>query len=55
MFTSVDKAWAALFGGVAFLAGHYLGFDIALGAGVYDSLAVAVTAFLTWLVPNKTA
>lgn len=53
MFTSVDKAWAALLGSGAFLGGYYLGFDLGLGDGIYATLGTLITTALTWAVPNK--
>ncbi len=53
MFTSVDKAWAALLSAGAFLGGHYVGIDLGLPEAVYGTLGTLITAALTWAVPNK--
>lgn len=53
MFTSFDKAIAALLGAVVYFAGVF-GVEVAwLTPEVIQNIAVAVTPFLVWLVPNK--
>jgi hypothetical protein len=57
MFTSVDKMIAAFVAsGVAMLvAGGYVSEEqgVNLGSILTTGIAAAVTAFVTWLVPNK--
>lgn len=53
MFTSLDKAWAALFGAVAFLGAKYFGWDVTLTPEFFTALSVAVPAILVYFVPNK--
>lgn len=54
MFTSFDKALAALFGAVVYFLGVF-GVEVAwLTPEVIQNIAVGFTPFLVWLIPNKT-
>lgn len=54
MFTSVDKALAALIGGVVFLLQQYAQVDLSwLSASTIEGFIPFLTAILVYLVPNK--
>lgn len=53
MFTSYDKAIAALIGPLLYLVSKLTGFDIEISEEVQIAIAGAISALLTWLVPNK--
>lgn len=54
MFTSIDKAIAAVLGGGLFLLAK-LGLDLPVDQGTLDAVGVLVTTLFVYLVPNKTA
>ena len=55
MFTSFDKALAALLGAAVYFAGMF-GLELAwLTPEVIQNIAVGVTPLVVWLVPNKVA
>jgi len=47
MFTTIDKAIAALLGGVAFLLNSYM------GIGIPEEVVAGLVPVLVWLVPNR--
>lgn len=53
MFTTIDKAIAAFISSLTFLAGALFGWDFNLGPELITAVGSVVTAFVTWLVPNK--
>lgn len=54
MFTSVDKALAALIGGLVFLLQQYAGFELGwLTAETIEGFIPFVTALLVYAVPNR--
>jgi hypothetical protein len=55
MFTSIDKALAALLMGVVAILDQLFGIDIGLGEDTVTAIAAALTPILVWLVPNKPA
>lgn len=53
MFTSMDKALAALLGVIVYFLGQF-GINLPwLTPELTSDIAVAVTPFVVWLVPNK--
>jgi len=55
MFTTIDKAIAAMIGGLGSFLMLKFGIDLSLSADTINMISVGVSTFLTWLVPNKTA
>lgn len=53
MFTSMDKAIAALIMGIVFLINNFTGFHFAVSPEVANGIAAALTPILVYLVPNK--
>lgn len=53
MFTSFDKALAALLGGFSFFVPELFGFEIPFAYGWEAGIAASLSGFLVWLVPNK--
>lgn len=53
MFTSVDKALAAILSGLAFVANSLWGWDLGLSPELYATLGALVSSLLVYLVPNK--
>lgn len=55
MFTTIDKALAALVMAVLYLLNTFLGIDLGWSAETINTIIAAVTPVLVWLVPNKPA
>lgn len=53
MFTSIDKAVAALIGGALTLAAMW-GLDVAAFEMYIGPVGTVLTAILTYIIPNKT-
>ncbi len=53
MFTSYDKAIAALIGPLLYLISKATGLEINLSEEMQVAIAGAISALLTWLIPNK--
>ena len=54
MFTTVDKALAALLGALVYLASALFGIEVGwLSTDMIQNLVTFVTPFLVYLVPNK--
>lgn len=53
MFTSMDKAIAAVLMGAGFVANRLWGWDIGLDESTYASIASVITGALVWAVPNN--
>lgn len=53
MFTSYDKAIAALIGPLLYLISKLTGLEIEVSEEVQIAIAGVISAVLTWLVPNK--
>lgn len=54
MFTSFDKALVALLGAAVYFLGLFGVEFIWLTPEVIQNIAVGITPFLVWLIPNKT-
>ncbi|MGD9742763.1 MAG: hypothetical protein AB7F08_10190 [Dongiaceae bacterium] len=55
MFTSIDKAIAAVLMALIFLANNLLGWNLGLGEDAVNAIAAVMTPLLIWLVPNRGA
>lgn len=55
MFTTVDKAIAAVLGGVITVLGMVFNVEIGLSPEVIGSLGSLLAGLLVWAVPNKEA
>jgi len=53
MFTSFDKALAAIVMGVIYLLNSVFGLNLGISADTVNTIIVAVTPLLVWLLPNK--
>jgi len=54
MFTSIDKAIAALIMAVVFLLNYFLGVNLGwLTQDTVATLVAALTPLIVWMVPNK--
>ena len=53
MFTSWDKAIAAVVMGVLYALREAFGIDFGLGEGTVNSISAALAGIVVWLVPNK--
>jgi hypothetical protein len=53
MFTSIDKAIAALIMAVVFLVNNLTSFHFALDEATVNGIAGVITPILVWLIPNK--
>lgn len=54
MFTSVDKAFAALIGAIVFIAQTYFQIDFSwLSAETIEKIVPFLTTILVYFVPNK--
>ena len=53
MFTSWDKAIAAVVMGVLYALREAFGIDFGLGEGTVNSISAALAGVVVWLVPNK--
>jgi len=55
MFTSLDKAIAALVMAAVFLINNFTSFHFSLSEDVVNGIAAALTPLLVYFVPNKKA
>ena len=53
MFTSYDKAIAALIGPLLYLLSKAFGINLELSEEMQVAIAGAISGLLTWLIPNK--
>ena len=54
MFTSIDKALAALVMGLLFIIQTYTGFNLSwISADTINTLIGLITPVLVWAIPNK--
>jgi len=53
MFTTIDKAIAALVMAVLYLLNTFLGIDLGWSDTTINTIIAAFTPLLVWLVPNK--
>ena len=53
MFTSLDKALAALVMAVMFVLNNFFGINLGIDETTVNTIIAAVTPFLVWLIPNK--
>lgn len=53
MFTSIDKALVAVFGGLAFLASSLLGVDFGVSTETVGMIVSLATPILVYFIPNK--
>jgi len=54
MFSSLDKALAALVMAILYMLNTFVGIDLGLSAETVNTIIAAVTPFIVYLVPNKT-
>lgn len=55
MFTSVDKAIAALVMATVFLVNNFTGWHLGLDEDTVNAIAGVLTPLMVWLVPNRPA
>lgn len=55
MFTTVDKAIAALVMATIFLVNNFTGWQLGLDEETVNAIAGVLTPIVVWLVPNRTA
>ena len=53
MFTTIDKALAALLPPLVAFIGLLTGIDLGLSPELLAAIAAGLSGILTWLVPNK--
>lgn len=53
MFTSIDKALAALVMALIYLANNHLGMNIGVSEATVNNVIALLTPVIVWLVPNK--
>lgn len=53
MFTTMDKALAALVMAAIFLVNNFTGWHLGIGEDTANAIAAILTPLLVWLVPNK--
>lgn len=53
MFTSLDKALAAVVMAILFILKTYFNIDLGLSTETVASIAMLLTALFVWAVPNK--
>lgn len=53
MFTTADKAFAALIMAAIFLINNFTGWHLGISEDTVNALAAVLTPLLVWLVPNR--